>query len=805
MEHCGYVVKIEELRKHNNADRLQVATIFGNSVIVDLNTHVGDIGVYFPVDLQLSEDFCKINNLVRYKDKDGNQAGGYLDPNKRNIRAMKLRGEISDGLYLPITCLAEFTKISKLKVGDTIDVVNGHEICRKYVPYVKVNEYAGKQEQIRKARANFAPTFYEHVDTKQLAYNLNDFKNGDVIQLTLKCHGCFKSDTKVRMANGDVKQISKIEVGDKVLGYDFDTQAFKEAVVLNTFHNDQSSNWRKIKISREGLLGDKRGYITCTHNHPFWVNQQQKWIQAEDLVPGMKIDTLTPSCLLTQKQKEIIAGLILGDGYYATYHGKRTAEVNHSSKKREYLEYVKSYLGDIYNIDDKSFISGYGSIMYRSRTIRCADLANTFNKCFCKDENGNQLTEKLIELFSPLTAAFFYMDDGSLSHSNFQKDRASLAICNYNLHDGEIIQKCFQKYNINCVLYTDSEGYNRLRFNTKDAYKLFDLISPYICDVMRYKLPQEYRDIKPNSADTQVATKGYVFSEQEVLENISITNSYYEFDLETSLHNYVVGNALVHNTSARTALLPLVHYKKTWFDKLFHRAGKEYKEYGYVTGTRHVVLDETHDGGFYVDNSFRRAMEKKFVNKLHKNEVCYYEIIGYQGPNGAPIMASAQVPPEYRKQYGDVMEFSYGCDKEGSYEYQYDGNGNIIKAPCCDIYVYRMTTVNEDGDVVEYSPAQIKYRCEQIGVKYVPEFETFVIPQDVNPGEYVMRKVEQYYDGPDPIDNRHIREGVVARILNRNNFAVYKHKNYLFKYISGIIVSSVPENAKIDNDILEEM
>lgn len=51
MEHCGYVVKIEKLRKHNNADRLQVATIFDNSVIVDLDTHIGDIGVYFPVDL----------------------------------------------------------------------------------------------------------------------------------------------------------------------------------------------------------------------------------------------------------------------------------------------------------------------------------------------------------------------------------------------------------------------------------------------------------------------------------------------------------------------------------------------------------------------------------------------------------------------------------------------------------------------------------------------------------------------------------------------------------------------------------
>ena len=438
MEHCGYVVKIAELRKHTNADRLQIATIFGNSVIVGLDTHIGDMGVYFPTDLQLSEEFCKVNDLARRKDEHGNQAGGYLDPNKRNIRTMKLRGEVSDGLYLPITCLAEFTKVSDLTVGDTIDTLNGHEICCKYIPYVNTTVRRVGAAPGKKAKVNFAPTFYEHVDTAQLAYNLSAFKAGDIIQLTLKMHG----------------------------------------------------------------------------------------------------------------------------------------------------------------------------------------------------------------------------------------------------------------------------------------------------------------------------------------------------------------------TSGRTGYLPLIHHKQSLFDKIFHRAGKEYKEYGYVTGTRRVVLDATHTGGYYDDNSFREEMAKKFEGKLHKGEVCYYEIVSYQGPNGAPIMASGKVPPEYKAQYGDVMEFSYGCKAE---------NGYNDEIPCCDVYVYRITMVNEDGDIVEYSPAEIRYRCEQIGVKCVPEFETFVIPEDVNVGEYVMRKVEEYYDGPDPIGKTHVREGVVARILNRNNFAVYKHKNYLFKYISGLIVSSVSEDTKISEDILEEM
>ena len=57
-EHCGYVVKVNELRKHPNADRLNIATFFGNDTCVSLDIVKGEIGIYFPVDLQLSEEFC---------------------------------------------------------------------------------------------------------------------------------------------------------------------------------------------------------------------------------------------------------------------------------------------------------------------------------------------------------------------------------------------------------------------------------------------------------------------------------------------------------------------------------------------------------------------------------------------------------------------------------------------------------------------------------------------------------------------------------------------------------------------------
>ena len=235
-QHVGYIVKIEHLRPHTNADRLQIATIFGNDVVVDLNVTIGDIGIYFPSDLQLSKEFCEINDLVRRKDENGNPCGGYLDPDKRNIRPIRLRGEKSDGLYLPIKCL-EYTQ-GRLKIGDRIDVVNGHEICCKYIPVIKnkTSSKTKKCNKVRKHTAPVAPLFIEHADTEQLNYNLDAFKAEDQIEITLKMHG-----TSNRVAYVPVLKKFKRTLFDRILGregkpiYEYDYISGTRRTVLDSF------------------------------------------------------------------------------------------------------------------------------------------------------------------------------------------------------------------------------------------------------------------------------------------------------------------------------------------------------------------------------------------------------------------------------------------------------------------------------------------------------------------------------------------------------------------------------------------
>lgn len=254
----------------------------------------------------------------------------------------------------------------------------------------------------------------------------------------------------------------------------------------------------------------------------------------------------------------------------------------------------------------------------------------------------------------------------------------------------------------------------------------------------------------------------------------------------------------MHGTSQRTGYHKTYQgQKRTFWDKIFKRDGEPIYDWGGVSGTRRVVL-ESYEGGFYGDNHFREQHSKFFEDKLWKGETVYYEVVGFTD-TGAPIMASCEnskvKDKEFTKQYGKTTTFSYGCSPNQS-----------------DIYVYRMTMTNEDGNVVEYTPDFMRYRCEQMGAKTVPVLWTGTIPENpatadddtVSAGEWIMRVAEQFYDGPDPIGKTHVREGVVVRIVNRPIFRAYKHKNWFFKCISGIALDNVNPD-EVSEDILAEM
>jgi len=175
------------------------------------------------------------------------------------------------------------------------------------------------------------------------------------------------------------------------------------------------------------------------------------------------------------------------------------------------------------------------------------------------------------------------------------------------------------------------------------------------------------------------------------------------------------------------------------------------------------------DNGYYGNDLFRKTYHDYFIGKLHKGEEVFYEVVGYVNEN-TTIMPECNNKKtndkEFIKQYGETTRFTYGC-----------GTGQN------DIYVYRMTKTDEDGNIIEYPWHLVKLRCEQMGVKHVLDFEKFIFTNK----EDLMERVNKYVDGADPIGKTHVKEGVVVRIDNKEKFSAYKHKNFSFKVLEGII------------------
>lgn len=182
--YSAFITKIEALRAHSNADRLQVGCVLGTNVILGLDYQVGDVVCYFGEGGQLSQEFCEVNNLTREK-------GGFFEAPFR-VKTLKLRGEISDGFVCKLDMLEKFApgSTATLKVGDRIDTLGGKMLCQKYMTPATLKAIRNKSggKQVVASRASTL-TFPKHADTDNIMVGAQVLQVGNVITVTSKLHG----------------------------------------------------------------------------------------------------------------------------------------------------------------------------------------------------------------------------------------------------------------------------------------------------------------------------------------------------------------------------------------------------------------------------------------------------------------------------------------------------------------------------------------------------------------------------------------------------------------------------------------
>ena len=69
--YAAIVVQIKTIVPLENCDNVVAAQIMGNQVIVSKDVQIEDIGLYFPLETQLTEPYLANNNL--YKDAELNK------------------------------------------------------------------------------------------------------------------------------------------------------------------------------------------------------------------------------------------------------------------------------------------------------------------------------------------------------------------------------------------------------------------------------------------------------------------------------------------------------------------------------------------------------------------------------------------------------------------------------------------------------------------------------------------------------------------------------------------------------------
>lgn len=189
------VVAIQTLNPLDGCDNVSGSVFFGYQAIISKDHAPGELGVFFPAEVQLSEEFVRVNNLFRKPEQNADPTQkGYIEDNRR-VKAMKFRGHRSDGFWLPLSAL-NYTGVTDLEVGDTFDTLNGHEICRKY--FVETNRPRGNPRvEKNKKKSRVDKIFFPlHHDTDQYFRNRDVISPDRFITVTQKVHG-----TSIRVAH----------------------------------------------------------------------------------------------------------------------------------------------------------------------------------------------------------------------------------------------------------------------------------------------------------------------------------------------------------------------------------------------------------------------------------------------------------------------------------------------------------------------------------------------------------------------------------------------------------------------------
>lgn len=197
------VVNIQIFKKHSDPEvtRLKCATIDGFNIITSIDAEPG-LYIYFPTACCINPNLLSYNNLFRHKELNNNPEKTGLFEDSGKVKAVKLRGELSEGFIMPAVeftnwIVAETNKEIELVEGTEFDTVE-HEgktfwINKKYIVKRTQGTPRGSSKATRKVKKSLDKVipsqFRYHYETVIIKKCPNVIQPDDIISITEKIHG----------------------------------------------------------------------------------------------------------------------------------------------------------------------------------------------------------------------------------------------------------------------------------------------------------------------------------------------------------------------------------------------------------------------------------------------------------------------------------------------------------------------------------------------------------------------------------------------------------------------------------------
>ena len=195
---------------------------------------------------------------------------------------------------------------------------------------------------------------------------------------------------------------------------------------------------------------------------------------------------------LSKRQRELIVGLLLGDGHLETFNGGRTyrLKVEHGAAQREYLEWLAKEF-------QESLLSGWyekrkGEKMVYGFTTMSHPALRFFGAQFYSD-NKKRVPPLMKRLLSPLSLAIWFLDDGSAKSSKHR----SLVIhsLGYTKKDLLIMQDALRRFGIESALHKQRNSSFRLYLPYASSLIIEQFVRPILDAVP--SLAYKVENIKP--------------------------------------------------------------------------------------------------------------------------------------------------------------------------------------------------------------------------------------------------------------------------------------------------------------------